>query len=269
MLIPNFLSYERILNFKNNLIKEPMYLLHFILFNSPVLYQIYKNKFEMKIFIFSYLIGGIFQGFINTFLYYLSDKYFFGKEIDIKKWSSTSFYNLVIYNTDSLYLYVLGSMVYISLSILPESIKWTLKYPGLENCIYQFLYLFLLHDILFTIIHYTVHKITYLRTSHIKLHHECPFEIGSSRCAIATEGVEGLIRDLYSATIPTYIIGILGIGNFYAYTWILYYSLYSFWAMYIHTGVNNYHKIHHLNNSSSNYGLYYITDYLIGTLKLK
>ena len=122
--------------------------------------------------------------------------------------------------------------------------------------------------IMFTIIHYIVHKNTKFKISHFKYHHDCDFNVGLSRCAIAAEGYEALFRDLLSAYISTYIIGLFGY-NFYGYIWIIYYSLYSLWAMYVHTGKNKYHLIHHTTNPQSNYGLYYISDFLIGTLYLK
>lgn len=267
-IIPNFLRYERLSNFINSVFITSEYLAHFILVNSPVLYTIHNNNFNINTFLFSYLVCGIFQGVINSVLYYVSDILFFGKPIDVGEWKKTVFYNLVVYNTDATYLYVIGAMSYTSLTVIPNPIKWTLVYPGYKTMMLQLFYLFILHDMFFTFIHYWVHKIKYYRLNHLKWHHECPFHIGSSRCAIATEGVEGLLRDLYSATIPTYIISYFS-SPFYGYTWLVYYSVYSFWAMYIHTGVNLYHKLHHTKNSNRNYGLYYISDYIMGTLELK
>ena len=40
-------------------------------------------------------------------------------------------------------------------------------------------------------------------------------------------------------------------------------------AMYVHTGVNTYHALHHGKKPNRNYGLYYITDFVFGTLDLK
>jgi hypothetical protein len=266
-LLPNFLKYERLMNFKDSLFSQPMYMSHFALFNIPLFYTIYNNTFDIYVFAFSYFTCGILQGVINSILYYVSDILFFGKPINTDEWKATKFYDLVVYNTDATYLYVIGSMAYSSMTVIPEKMQWTLVYPGFTISILQLLQLCVLHDIFFTFIHYTVHKIESLRISHLKWHHECPFHIGSSRCAIATEGIEGLFRDLYSATIPTYIISFFG-QPFYGYNWLLYYSVYSFWAMYIHTGVNVYHKLHHMENSRRNFGLYYISDYVLGTLVL-
>ena len=266
-LYPNFLRLERLTDFKNILLKTPEYLFHFLIVNSPIAYTLYNNTFNINIFCVAYLGCGILQGIINSILYYVSDILFFGKQIDINLWKKTNFYNLSVYNTDATYLYVIGAMAYTSLTIVPESMRWTISYPGYWIILLQIFNLFILHDVFFTFIHYFVHKIKYFRIPHLKWHHDCPFDIGSSRCATATEGIEGLFRDLYSAFIPTYIISYCGIP-FSCYTWIIYYSLYSFWAMYIHTGVNIYHKIHHSANYNLNYGIYYITDYLIGTLVL-
>jgi sterol desaturase/sphingolipid hydroxylase (fatty acid hydroxylase superfamily) len=204
-------------------------------------------------------------GVINAYLYHLSDILFYGKPLDIEKWKKTQFYELVIYNGDSTYMYTLGGMAYMSLKTFPECIRWTLEFPGMTPVLLQLFLLFIMHDFFFYGIHYYVHKLPKYRVLHLKWHHECPFDVGSSRCALATEGYEGLLRDLYSATIPTYIISFCGYP-FYGYIWIFYYSIYSFWAMYVHTGVNVYHNLHHSINSSRNYGLYYISDYVFGTL---
>jgi sterol desaturase/sphingolipid hydroxylase (fatty acid hydroxylase superfamily) len=204
-------------------------------------------------------------GVINAYSYHLSDILFYGKPLDIEKWKKTQFYELVIYNGDSTYMYTLGGMAYMSLKTFPECIRWTLEFPGMTPVLLQLFLLFIMHDFFFYGIHYYVHKLPKYRVLHLKWHHECPFDVGSSRCALATEGYEGLLRDLYSATIPTYIISFCGYP-FYGYIWIFYYSIYSFWAMYVHTGVNVYHNLHHSINSSRNYGLYYISDYVFGTL---
>lgn len=267
-LIPNFLRPTRILTCVRTIFTTPEYIMHFLLFNSPVIYTLYNNTFDTSIFLFSYLGCGILQGTINSILYHISDIVFYGKEIDIQKWKNTIFYDLVIYNSDSTYLYSLGAIAYSSFTIVPKKMQWTLIFPGYSKIFLQLFYLFILHDVFFTFIHYLVHKIKKFRTLHLKWHHECPFDIGTSRCSVATEGFEGLLRDIYSAVIPTYIIGLFT-GGFYGYSWIFYYSVYSFWAMYIHTGVNLYHQLHHTENSSRNYGLYYMSDYILGTLDLE
>lgn len=225
-------------------------------------------EFDMYNVVFSYLFCGVIQGFINTALYSICDWCFFGKEIDIQKWSQTVMYKDVVFNTDSTYLYILGGIAYISVKLLPEQIRWSLDYPGYQICLLQLLLLSLMHDFFFALVHYILHKVSFLRLPHFKFHHDCSFEVGSSRCAIASEGGEALFRDLLSATVPTYIIGLLSF-NFYGYLWVLYYSAYSFWAMYVHTGVNTYHALHHGKKQNRNYGLYYITDFVFGTLDLK
>ena len=120
----------------------------------------------------------------------------------------------------------------------------------------------------FALVLYILHKVSFLRLPHFKFHHDCSFEVGSSRCAIASEGGEALFRDLLSATVPTYIIGLLSF-NFYGYLWVLYCSFYSFWAMYVHTGVHRYHALHHGIKPHRNYGLYYITDFFHWNAGLK
>ena len=67
---------------------------------------------------------------INTFLCSISDKCFFGKDLDIQKWSQTVMYKDVVFNTDSPYLYILGGLAYIPVKLLPEQIRWSLDYPG-------------------------------------------------------------------------------------------------------------------------------------------
>jgi len=260
-MLPHFLNLKRLQQFKNNVIGNTAYLGQFLICNTPLVYTIYNKTFNLQIFIFSYVGCGLLQGFINSILYYVSDIYFFGKRIDetSSEWKSSPFYNLVIYNTDASFLYLIGSGCYTSLTVIPEPFRWTLTYPGFTTCVIQFVLLFLLHDVSFTFLHYVFHKTPSLRISHLKLHHDCPFHIGNSRCAIATEG---LLSELYSIIFVTYFL------HFYGYLWILYYSIYSFWNMYMHTGLNKYHKLHHSEKTTRNYGLYYITDYLIGTLDL-
>ena len=145
--------------------------------------------------------------------------------------------------------------------------KWVFTAPGVVETIFQLLLVALLHDIFFTFIHYVVHKVPSLRISHLRWHHECPFDVGSSRCALASEGIELAVRDLYSVIVPTYIMGYCGMP-FNGHLWVPYYSLYSLWTMYVHTGVNKYHRLHYESNPNRNYGLYYITDYFMGTLNL-
>ena len=169
------------------------------------------------------------------------------KDIDIQKRSQTAMYQDVFFNTDSTYLYILGGIAYISVRLLPEQIRWSLDYPGYRICLLQLLLLSYAW-FFFAIVQYLLHKVRlFLRLSHFKFHHDCSFEVGSSRCAIASEGGEALLRDLLSAIAPTYIIGTFGI-NFYGYLLVSYYSAYFFFAKYAHTGVSTYHALHHGKN---------------------
>ena len=247
---------------------EPEYLFPVILLNLPVVYTLVTDQVDARMFAFSYVLCGIFQGYINSGLYYISDIVFTGKVIDDDEWKKNRFYDNVVHNTDSTYLYALGSIAYFSCVIVPDSIRWSFVYPGHTILLLQMLYLFLLHDFFFTTMHYTVHKIPHMRIVHMKMHHECPFRIALGRCAIATEGVEGLFLDLYSATFSTYVIGCF-LRPFYGYIWVPYYSGFSFWSMYTHSGKNKYHLIHHTTAPYSNYGLYYFTDYFMGTLDMR
>jgi sterol desaturase/sphingolipid hydroxylase (fatty acid hydroxylase superfamily) len=266
MSIAPFLTKERFSNWLSTIINSNNAILNFLLLNSPLLYTIYNNTFSINIFLFAYIYCGFFQGIINNYLYTLCDVYFHGKPIDIKEWKATRFYDLVIFNTDSVYLHVLGATIYTALTVVPDSIKWSFTPFGYMD-ILQLCIVAVLHDVFFTLIHYIVHKIPFLRTLHLTYHHDCPFDIGSSRCTLAADGSEAIVRDLYSLVIPTYIVGYCGMP-FNAYLWVPYYTLYSLWALYIHTGVNKYHRLHHTQNSSRNYGIYYITDYFMGTLDL-
>jgi len=266
MVLPEFLSIPRLHRYYNN-ICQPHCLSAAILLNLPTIYTLCSNRFDAHIFVFSYFLCGIFQGCINSGLYYISDIAFSGKVIDEDEWKKNRFYDNVIYNTDTTYFYALGSMAYFSCVVVPDTLRWSFDFPGYASVAIQFFYVILFHDLFFTTMHYGVHKIPPLRTVHIKMHNECPFRIAGGRCAIATESFEGIFLDLYSATFATYIIGYL-FQPFYGYLWIPYYSAYSFWSMYIHTGKNKYHLIHHTTTPYSNYGLYYFTDYLIGTLDI-
>lgn len=267
MSIAPFLTKERLSNWASSAISNKEYLGLFLVLNGPMFYSIYNNTFNINTFLFSYLFCGIFQGIINNYLYHVCDVLFHGKPINVAEWKATRFYENVIFNTDSVYLYILGATVYMSLTSVPDSMKWTLTSFGYTDVIAQMTAMVLLHDFFFAFFHYIIHKVPFLRAKHITYHHDCPFDIGSSRCTIASEGAEALVRDLYSSVIPTYIMSYCGMP-FNAYLWVPYYTLYSFWALYVHTGVNKYHNLHHTNNSNRNYGLYYITDYLMGTLDL-
>jgi sterol desaturase/sphingolipid hydroxylase (fatty acid hydroxylase superfamily) len=262
-MLPRFLTASGVKNVLVTVFKDPKRVLFFFIMVAPPFINLDIHKV-----IFSYLFCGVSQGLINTALYSICDRCFFGKEIDIKQWSQTKMYKDVVFNTDATYIYVLGGFAYISVQFLPEPIRWSFDYPGYKNCLLQLLLIAIMHDIFFTIVHIVVHKVSFWRESHIKLHHDCPFEVGNSRCAIAAEAEEALVRDLLTALVPTYIVGAL-CSNFYGYLWVLYYSVYTFWAMYVHTGVNRYHALHHGIKPHRNYGLYYITDFFIGTLDLK
>jgi len=238
------------------------------LFNSPLVYHLCTNQFDFHIFAFSYLGCGILQGSINYQLYKLSDILFFGKPIDLKLWKSNPFYELSTFNAQISYANAIGYNVYNSLTIFPKPIQWTLDFPSWPIIAKELAVVFLLHDFFFTMSHIIIHKIPHLRTPHMKLHHDCPFHIGSSRCATAGDSSEVFVRDLYTLFLACHLSYYFTGTPFYAYLWIPYYSVYSFWAMYVHTGVNIYHGLHHGNRPNRNYGLYYVTDYLIGTLDL-
>ena len=217
--LPNFLHFDRLSSLCNYVLKRSDFLFVFCILNSPLVYTIYDNTFTMTNFTFSYLACGILQGIINNALYYVSDVLFIGKSIDVDAWKGTKFYKLVIYNTDAAYVYILGALVYTSLTVVPKSMRWTMIYPGYKSIILQVLLLCILHDFFFTPIHYIVHKTQFLRIPHLKWHHDCPFDIGSSRCATSAIGIEALVRDVYSAIIPTYMLGYFG-RPFYSHIWI-------------------------------------------------
>ena len=239
-----------------------------LLLNSPLLYHIYTNQIDYTIFIYSYIGCGLVQGSINHHLYQLSDILFFGKPIDLKLWKSNPFYELATFNAQISYANTIGCNVYNALTIMPKPVQWTIMFPGWTIIVKQVAAVALLHDFFFTMSHIIIHKIPYLRTPHMKLHHDCPFNIGSSRCAVAGDSSEVAVRDLYSLFVSCYLCYYFTGSPFYAYLWMPYYSAYSFWAMYVHTGVNVYHGLHHGNRPNRNYGLYYVTDFLIGTLDL-
>jgi sterol desaturase/sphingolipid hydroxylase (fatty acid hydroxylase superfamily) len=267
-LVPGFLQKERLSNFSHEVMNEYGFLSFFLVFNTPLAYTIYNSTFDIRKFLTAYVVCGIGQGFINTGLYFVSDLLFFGKKVDTDALKKTVFYEYISLNLDTIYLYLLGATTYTALTVVPQSIRWTMDFPGYKQMVFQIVCVAILNDVFFSLIHYVIHKIPYLRISHMKLHHDCPFDIANSRCAVSATGVEALVRDLYSAILPTYIVGYFGMP-FYVYSWLLYYSIYSFWAMYVHSGVNVYHRIHHSKTPNLNYGLYYITDYFMGTLVLE
>ena len=260
IIIPGFLLPYRIFNYINIFLTDKYHFFGFILLNSPLLYSIYNKTFTYNAFMYSYLLCGVLQGIVNNYLYTLSDYIFHKKSVDLKEWSIQSIYKQVTLVSDVTYLYGIGSMTYMSIVVIPEPYRWNFMYPGIFNIMKQLSMLIAIHDFIFYGVHYIVHKIPSLRHSHMKIHHECPFEIGSSRCALASNESEAFVRDLLSAIVSTYFI------NFYAHIWILYYTFYSFWAMYLHTGANKYHLLHHSKKSMRNYGLYYLSDYVFNTL---
>lgn len=266
--IAPFLTRERLLKKVEHIKNDYEYAMNIIILNAPLMYTIYYSTFNINIFLFSYLCTGLLQGCITSLLYKICDNLYSKKTTNFEKWKVTQFYDNVVLNFDSAYLYAIGSTVYGSLTIVPQSIKWELECISLYNFCIQFILLGLLHDIFFTFFHYIIHKIPILKKSHYELHHKCPIDIGSSRCTYSSSGLEALFRDLYTAFIPTYLMGYFGL-KFNAYVWMPYYTLYTFWSLYIHTGQNVYHSLHHSSKSTRNYGIYYITDYVIGTLELK
>ena len=102
------------------------------------------------------------------FLYYIVDILIVGKPLDVENWKKTRFYQVVTFNLDATYIYILGSSTYTALTVVPESIRWTLVYPGYKSIILQTLLVTILHDILFALIHYTIHLVL-VTQKHIKL----------------------------------------------------------------------------------------------------
>ncbi len=265
--IAPFLTVDRLSKKVEHIKNDYEYALNILILNTPLLYTLYYSTFDINIFLFSYLCTGLFQGCITTLLYKVCDSLYSTKTTDFNEWKKTPFYNNVILNFDSAYLYAIGSSVYGSLMCLPSSIKWNIEKISLYDACIQLCILGLLHDIFFTFVHYIIHKVPILKESHFELHHKCPIHIGSSRCTYSSSGLEALFRDMYTAFIPTFVMGYFGLP-FNAYIWMPYYTIYTFWSLYIHTGHNVYHNLHHSKKSTRNYGIYYITDYLIGTLEL-
>jgi sterol desaturase/sphingolipid hydroxylase (fatty acid hydroxylase superfamily) len=262
-----FLTKERLSKKIDHLKNDYEYGLNIFLLNIPLLYTIIYGTFNINIFLFSYLFTGLFQGCVTSLLYKICDSLYSTKTTDFNEWKKSTFYDNVTLNFDSAYLYAIGASVYGALTFIPSCIRWELKSITLYDACIQLCLLALLHDVFFTLTHYIIHKVPILRQSHIELHHKCPIDIASSRCTYSSSGLEALFRDLYTAFIPTFLMGYLGL-TFNAYVWAPYYTMYTYWSLYIHTGHNIYHTLHHSKRSTRNYGIYYITDYLIGTLEL-
>ena len=258
--IPGFLTPTRIYNYVEKVLTDPWHFYGIFFVNAPLIYSIYNNTFTFNAFCYSYLLCGVGQGVINNYLYILSDYAFHEKPPNLQAWLKLPISKQVILLSDATYLYAIGSMVYMSSVTIPEPYRWNYTYPGIYSIMQQLFMIMIIHDFVFYGIHYIVHKIPYLRHSHMKLHHECPFEIGGGRCILAANESEGFVRDLFSAIVSTYFV------NFYGHAWMLYYTCYSLWAMYIHTGANKYHLLHHSNRPMRNYGLYYLSDYVFNTL---
>jgi hypothetical protein len=90
-IIPGFLQPERLSNFSHNLVTDFDYLITFFILNTPLVYTIYNNIFDMRIFINAYIVCGIIQGIIISMLYFTSDMLFFGKKIDIEAFKKTGY----------------------------------------------------------------------------------------------------------------------------------------------------------------------------------
>jgi len=266
MDIVPFLRPQRLKLKYEKIITDHEYALNIVMLNLPLAYSIYYSFFDINIFLFSYVITGFMQGCVTSLLYKICDRMFTKPNVD--EWIKTSFYDNVILNYDSAYLYAIGSSVYTCLLCLPSKFLWTFHIESVNVLSIQLILLFLLHDIFFYIVHYIIHKVPLLRKIHYSIHHKCPLHIGSSRCTYSSSGLEALSRDLYTLIIPTMIISYY-YYPFNAYIWIPYYTFYTFWSFYIHTGINEYHNLHHSKISNRNYGLYYISDYIFGTLEFK
>ena len=256
--VPQFITPSRIINYINVLSTDRYHFWGFLLINSPLIYSIYNKSFTFNAFFYSYICCGLIQGIINNYLYQISD--YVLTPLDKNAWVKSPFYKQTMLVADATYLYGVGSTVYLSTVVISEPYKWSFEYPGALSILKQFALLIIIHDFVFYGIHYVVHKIPSLRHDHMKKHHDCPLNIASSRCALSSNESEAFVRDLLSAIVGTYFIG------FYGYLWMPYYTFYSFWAMYLHTGVNQYHKMHHSNRPMRNYGIYYLSDYLLNTL---
>lgn len=261
-----FLQKERILSVLTQI--SPTSIVIGASIGAPILFQMYSGSLEYYTLAYCFLGCGFGQGIINHYMYLISDNYLADGKIDMQEWKRTKYYDLATFNSDITYLYVLGSVTYTSFAAVPEVIRWTWIYPGVNSCLLQILLISVLHDLNFYAVHYLVHRVKPWRISHLELHHGCPLHIGSSRCAVSSDSVESLVRDLLTLVFATYTLKIINI-NFYGHLWIAYYTLYSLWAFHSHTGNDIYHSLHHSNRPDRNYGLYGLSDYLAGTLDLK
>jgi len=116
---------------------EPEYLFPVILLNLPVVYTLVTEQVDARMFAFSYVLCGIFQGYINSGLYYISDIVFTGKVIDDDEWKKNRFYDNVIHNTDSTYLYALGRWRIFRVSSFPTPSGGRSYIPDIQSFSYK------------------------------------------------------------------------------------------------------------------------------------
>jgi hypothetical protein len=250
------------LRFIKQTIKNPKNVVTVLLLNYGLLYTLYNHTFDKDAFVFSYLYCGIGQGFINAFLHAMLD-YIQGNHLDTSEWKQDKYIKYVDYSKGAAYMVAIPGLVYNSLTIMPR--LWSFDFPGWSAVLFQGTYSILFFDLIFYMVHYTIHKIPKFRIPHLKIHHGCDVKKYAGHCTIAGEPLESLIRDLLTVYIPTHCIP--G-GIFYAWLWVPYYSMYSWWALYVHSGRNNYHTLHHTKHPDQNFGLFYLWDYLFRTLTL-
>lgn len=129
---------------------------------------------------------------------------------------------------------------------------------SLLETIVQFLTVLLVNDFGFYIVHYVVHKVPALRKGHNR-HHQCDLRVNQGLCTLDEDYVEAFVRDY----LPV-IVGTLLLPRYNAWAYCLYYMFYTCWSYYVHSSYNRYHLKHH-DESTCNYGIYYIADIVFRT----
>jgi hypothetical protein len=125
--IAPFLTKERLSKKIDHINNDYEYGLNIFVLNIPLLYTIVYGTFDTNIFLFSYLFTGLFQGCITSLFYKICDSLYSTKTTNFNEWKTTKFYDNVVLNFDSAYLYAVGSSVYGALTFVPSCIRWEIK----------------------------------------------------------------------------------------------------------------------------------------------
>ena len=176
--------------------------------------------------------------------------------ISTKKWIESASGNRTLYNN-------IQPMLLIWLSSLFGSrfMGWKHEWSDWRINIIHLFIMMIGVDIGFYFVHYLFHTIPYLQKKHA-YHHDCDMKTVGSLCTLDDDYFEAFLRDYLPVVLSSFLC-----YDFHIYTYNLFYIIYTWWAFYIHSTLNTYHSNHH-KYYNCNYGVFYITDYIMGSIQL-